>query len=66
MNVRSKRKATKKAVERMDYFKSFTLYLGRRNGKSYLMKQIIGACCSKKYKPFKELKKYIKVSSEGD
>lgn len=66
MNVRNKRKATKKAMKRMEYFKPLMFYHGRRNGRTYTMNIIENVCFSKKYKSLKEFKRHLKLDSEGD
>lgn len=57
MNKRQKKKRDKIIINRIVFFRHFLIYDGRRNGKTHRLNEMIKAIYSKKYKPFKELKK---------
>lgn len=59
MNKRQIKKRNKIISERNIFFNQHFVSISRRNIKSYLSRVIYKACISKKYKYFKELKKFI-------
>lgn len=61
MNKRQKKKRAKIVSERLKYYNDNIYFYvsGRRNGKTFLYKTMLHAVLSKRYKPFKDLKKYI-------
>ena len=60
VNKRQIKKRKKIISERIIFFNQHFVSISRRNGKTYLSRDIYKACISKKYKYFKELKKIYK------
>ena len=60
VNKRQIKKKKKIISERIIFFNQHFVSISRRNGKTYLSRDIYKACISKKYKYFKELKKIYK------
>ena len=60
VNKRQIKKRKKIISERITFFSQHFVSISRRNGKTYLSRDIYKACISKKYKSFKELKKIYK------
>ena len=60
MNKRQAKKRAKNIHERFKFFNKHLLYSGRQNGKYMMFSRIMRACHSKRYEPFKELKKIYK------
>jgi len=57
LNKRQKKKRAKNIHERFKFLNKHLLYSSRRNGKYMMLDRILRACHSKRYKPFKDLKK---------
>lgn len=60
MNKRQKKKRNKIIGDRMAFLNKYIIYSGRMSGKAACYNTIIKACWSKKYEPFKKLKKIYK------
>lgn len=62
MNKRQRKKREKTIIERLKFLNVHHISSGRRNGKTFLFNIMLKACYSKKYKPFKLLKRmYNKI-----
>lgn len=61
MNKRQKKKREKIVMERLEYLNMRTILrvCGRRSGKTFIYRKMLHAVLSKRYKPFKDLKKYL-------
>jgi hypothetical protein len=59
MNKRQRKKRNKIIRERANFFNNYTLMSGRRNGKKTFINKLNKAIASKRYRPFKLLKKYF-------
>lgn len=61
MNRRQKKKREKIVRERLEYLnmRNILHVSGRKNGKTFIYRKMLHAVLSKRFKPFKDLKKYI-------
>ena len=60
MNKRQKKKRLSQMKYRAKHFNQYIILRGRKNGKYLFMKRLHNAVCSNKYKPFEDMKEYIK------
>lgn len=65
MNKRQRKKRLKIIAERVKFINSHMFISGRMNGKTLLWGRIQEACYSKKYKPYKQLKRFFKKLNIG-
>jgi hypothetical protein len=66
MNKRQYKKQCTKITKRIDVFNKLTWYHSRRCGKTLLMKTLMNICYTKKYRPFKLLKKKLEDIRKED